>query len=223
MGGLNRSMPDPTADTPGPEPLERPAGVHQLCSCGSSRSGLVLRWRPSGHWPGVLRSAPERGGHDADVPLWPLPPLSPLRRPPCRPAPQALVAAMGMSASIVLAADDPAGLARSHGALLNAEPQPGEQSDCGCRGRPTAGRRSMPHPKPAPAAAAGWIRAEPERKTDGNRRRCRAPRRAGKKSRTWAPRAGDPPRQELSGQRPGCWTRRELPAPARAPMKPGRG
>ena len=32
-------MPDPTADTPGPEPLERPAGVHQLCSCGSSRQG----------------------------------------------------------------------------------------------------------------------------------------------------------------------------------------
>jgi hypothetical protein len=32
---------------------------------------------------------------------------------------------MGMSASIVLAADDPAGLARFYGAFLEVEPQPG--------------------------------------------------------------------------------------------------
>ena len=32
---------------------------------------------------------------------------------------------MGMSGSIVLAADDPAGLARFYGALLQVEPQPG--------------------------------------------------------------------------------------------------
>ena len=106
-------MPDPTADTPGPEPLERPAGVHQLCSCGSSRQGWFCDGAHLGTGRVSYEVAPERGGHDADVPLWPLPPLSPLRRPPCRPAPQALVAAMGMSASIVLAAGDPAGLARS--------------------------------------------------------------------------------------------------------------
>ena len=29
-------MSDPTAATPGTEPLELPAGVHQLCSCGRS-------------------------------------------------------------------------------------------------------------------------------------------------------------------------------------------
>lgn len=32
-------MPEPTAATGGPEPLELPAGVHQLCSCGRSRQG----------------------------------------------------------------------------------------------------------------------------------------------------------------------------------------
>ena len=44
------------------------------------------------------------------------------------PAPQALVAAMGMTASIVLAADDPAALARFYGALLDVEPEPGLSS-----------------------------------------------------------------------------------------------
>jgi len=44
------------------------------------------------------------------------------------PAPQALVAAMGMTASIVLAADDPAALAQFYGALLDVEPQPGLSS-----------------------------------------------------------------------------------------------
>lgn len=32
-------MPEPTAPTPGPEPLELPAGLHQLCSCGRSHNG----------------------------------------------------------------------------------------------------------------------------------------------------------------------------------------
>jgi CDGSH-type Zn-finger protein len=32
-------MTEPTAPTPGPEPLDLPAGVHQLCSCGRSRHG----------------------------------------------------------------------------------------------------------------------------------------------------------------------------------------
>jgi len=41
---------------------------------------------------------------------------------------QALVAVMGMTASIVLAADDPAALARFYGALLDVEPQPGLSS-----------------------------------------------------------------------------------------------
>jgi len=44
------------------------------------------------------------------------------------PAPQALAVAMGMTASIVLAADDPAALARFYGALLDVEPQPGLSS-----------------------------------------------------------------------------------------------
>jgi len=44
------------------------------------------------------------------------------------PAPQALVAAMGMTASIVLAADDPAALAQFYGALLDVEPEPGLSS-----------------------------------------------------------------------------------------------
>ncbi len=48
-----------------------------------------------------------------------------LRWQPWRPAPQALVAAMGMMGSIVLAADDPAALARFYGALLEVGPQPG--------------------------------------------------------------------------------------------------
>jgi hypothetical protein len=38
---------------------------------------------------------------------------------------QALVAAMGMTGSIVLAADDPVALASFYGALLEVEPQPG--------------------------------------------------------------------------------------------------
>jgi hypothetical protein len=67
-------MPESTAPTPGPEPLELPAGVHQLRSCGRSQHG----------WCGL-----------------------------------------GMTASIVLAADDPATLARFYGALLTVEPQPG--------------------------------------------------------------------------------------------------
>jgi CDGSH-type Zn-finger protein len=32
-------MPEPTDRRPGPEPLELPAGVHQLCSCGRSHQG----------------------------------------------------------------------------------------------------------------------------------------------------------------------------------------
>ena len=32
-------MPEPTAPTPGPEPLKLPAGVHHLCSCGRSHHG----------------------------------------------------------------------------------------------------------------------------------------------------------------------------------------
>ena len=44
------------------------------------------------------------------------------------PAPQAPVAAMGLTASIVLAADDPAALAQFYGALLDVEPQPGLSS-----------------------------------------------------------------------------------------------
>ena len=44
------------------------------------------------------------------------------------PAPQALAVAMGMTASIVLAADHPAALARFYGALLDVEPQPGLSS-----------------------------------------------------------------------------------------------
>ena len=44
------------------------------------------------------------------------------------PAPQALVAAMGLTASIVLAADDPAALTQFYGALLDVEPQPGLSS-----------------------------------------------------------------------------------------------
>lgn len=32
-------MPEPNAPIPGPEPLELPAGVHHLCSCGRSRHG----------------------------------------------------------------------------------------------------------------------------------------------------------------------------------------
>jgi hypothetical protein len=39
---------------------------------------------------------------------------------------------MGMGASIVLAADDPAALASFYGALLGVEPQPG--LSCGSRG-----------------------------------------------------------------------------------------
>jgi len=39
-----------------------------------------------------------------------------------------LAVAMGMTASIVLAADDPAALARFYGALLDVEPQPGLSS-----------------------------------------------------------------------------------------------
>ena len=38
-------MPEPSASgplaCPGPEPLELPAGVHQLCSCGRSRHGWL--------------------------------------------------------------------------------------------------------------------------------------------------------------------------------------
>ena len=44
------------------------------------------------------------------------------------PEPQALVAAMGMTASIVLAADEPAALAQFYGALLDVEPEPGLSS-----------------------------------------------------------------------------------------------
>jgi hypothetical protein len=44
------------------------------------------------------------------------------------PEPQALVAAMGMMASIVLAADEPAALAQFYGALLDVEPEPGLSS-----------------------------------------------------------------------------------------------
>ncbi|CAK6690035.1 VOC family protein [Synechococcus sp. CBW1107] len=40
----------------------------------------------------------------------------------------ALVVAAGLSRAIVLAADDPAALARFYGALLNVEPQPGLSS-----------------------------------------------------------------------------------------------
>jgi CDGSH-type Zn-finger protein len=32
-------MTEPTAADTGPEPLELPAGVHQLCGCGRSRHG----------------------------------------------------------------------------------------------------------------------------------------------------------------------------------------
>jgi CDGSH-type Zn-finger protein len=32
-------MPEAGAFTPGPEPLDLPAGVHQLCSCGRSSHG----------------------------------------------------------------------------------------------------------------------------------------------------------------------------------------
>lgn len=39
-----------------------------------------------------------------------------------------MVTAMGMTGSIVLAADDPAALARFYGALLEVEPQPGLSS-----------------------------------------------------------------------------------------------
>ena len=39
-----------------------------------------------------------------------------------------MVTAMGMTGSIVLAADDPAALARFYGALLEVEPQPGFSS-----------------------------------------------------------------------------------------------
>ncbi|WP_254978794.1 hypothetical protein [Cyanobium sp. ATX 6A2] len=38
---------------------------------------------------------------------------------------QALVAAMGMTGTLVLAADDPVALASFYGALLEVEPQPG--------------------------------------------------------------------------------------------------
>ena len=34
-------MPEPSAPTPGPEPLELPAGVHHLCSCGRSHLGWL--------------------------------------------------------------------------------------------------------------------------------------------------------------------------------------
>ena len=34
-------MPDPAAAGPGPEPLELPAGVHQLCSCARSHHGWL--------------------------------------------------------------------------------------------------------------------------------------------------------------------------------------
>jgi hypothetical protein len=44
------------------------------------------------------------------------------------PEPQALVAAMGMTASIVLAADEPAVLAQFYGALLDVGPEPGLSS-----------------------------------------------------------------------------------------------
>ncbi|WP_254980524.1 hypothetical protein [Cyanobium sp. ATX 6A2] len=54
-----------------------------------------------------------------------LPWLPPLRWQPSRPDPEALVAAMGMTGSIVLAADDPVALASFYGALLEVEPQPG--------------------------------------------------------------------------------------------------
>jgi CDGSH iron-sulfur domain-containing protein 3 len=32
-------MPEPAAPSPGPEPLDLPAGVHQLCGCGRSHHG----------------------------------------------------------------------------------------------------------------------------------------------------------------------------------------
>jgi len=34
-------MPEPTTPTPGPEPHELPAGVHQLCSCGHSHHDWI--------------------------------------------------------------------------------------------------------------------------------------------------------------------------------------
>lgn len=34
-------MPEPPAAMPGPQPLELPAGVHQLCGCGRSRHGWI--------------------------------------------------------------------------------------------------------------------------------------------------------------------------------------
>jgi hypothetical protein len=63
------------------------------------------------------------------------------------------VAAMGMTGSIVLAADDPAALARFYGGLLEVEPQPGLSPSHWRLPWPAGGVRAIA--QPAPAAAAG--------------------------------------------------------------------
>jgi predicted enzyme related to lactoylglutathione lyase len=59
------------------------------------------------------------------MPLRPLPSLPALRWQSLGARSQALVAAMAISGSIVLAADDPAALAQFYGELLQVEPQRG--------------------------------------------------------------------------------------------------
>ena len=58
---------------------------------------LVLRWRPSGHWPDRLRAHAGEAHHRSALPLWPLPPQPPLRWQPRRP-PSPLVVVLSLEA-----------------------------------------------------------------------------------------------------------------------------
>ena len=164
----------------------------------SQPSGLVLRWSSPRLWAGGLRATAGQGRDSADVRLSPLPPLSPLRRPPCRPAPPSLVAAMGMSASIVLTADDPAGLARLYGALLEVEPQSG------------LGATHWRVPWPA----GGWLEIYAPSRSRPQQQQlerlaplpCSTPGSA--QCWAWAPRCTNRHARNPLAQKPGCWIRR---------------